>query len=277
MVHLQLAQVIFSWHCSLHFTSILKSVFSVCFYRNLIFFCLFQLCRLNIVFPQWSHYLFLPVISFFLFIYTGRKGHAQNYSVQHLHICTCLYWRRAVMPQIRSLRVGHLQNECYTPGIRYARWSLLSRLLLPHAKHLHWEPHNFCTMLAEAWEGALCHTDESMRKTVRSALRQSKCLKPPPSRHTWAAAVCSNPEVKTVSVRVCCSNHTPTGTVSFHLAISTKTSFQDKCTKEISGSWWKCAWWSLSKASLNANFLYYLGESQGHFKVSCLVSNRVTY
>lgn len=131
------------------------------------------------------------------------------------------------MPQRRSLTVIHLRNEHYLAGTRCTRCSLVSWLLPPRAKHLRGEPQNCRATPAEARGGTLCHRGESTRKTIRSALRQSKCLSPPPPPHTppWGTRVFSSPEVKTVGLWVCCSNHPPPpGTVTFHLGVSTKTS-----------------------------------------------------
>lgn len=93
------------------------------------------------------------------------------------------------MPQRRSLTVIHLRNEHYLAGTRCTRCSLVSWLLPPRAKHLRGEPQNCRATPAEARGGTLCHRGESTRKTIRSALRQSKCLSPPPPTHLLGAHV----------------------------------------------------------------------------------------
>lgn len=61
-----------------------------------------------------------------------------------------------------------------TSGTTDMRCSLVS-WLLPQLF-----PHNICATSAEAFPGALCHRGENLRKTIRSALQPSKCLKPCP-------------------------------------------------------------------------------------------------
>lgn len=96
----------------------------------------------------------------------------------------CAYARAGISNMLWCLRDVSWQSYASgmsitcTPAVRYTRHSVISWLFPPHAKHLPWEPHNFRATLAETRGGTLCPRGEGRRKTIRSALRQSACLKP---------------------------------------------------------------------------------------------------
>lgn len=92
---------------------------------------------------------------------------------------------------------------------------------------------------------------------------ETKCVPQPPPPPPWGTRVFSSPEVKTVGLWVCCSNHPAPRYRYLPPRSLHKDQLEDECTEEwvISGSWGKQVRWRLGKFGLNANFLCYPGDT----------------